>query len=420
MAAEAERPAGEPAGAPLLDIVVPVYDEEADLERSVRRLHRYLVGHFPYQARITIADNASTDRTWEIATRLAAELPMVRALHLDRKGRGRALRYAWMQSDAAVLAYMDVDLSTDLNALLPLVAPLISGHSQVSIGRRLGPGVRVIRGPRRELISRCYNLLLRLVLGAGYQDAQCGFKAVRADVARELLPAVEDQSWFFDTELLTLAERAGLRIFEVPVDWTDDPNSRVEILRTALADLQGIWRMSRRLAIGLTLDGVSGLREAAPSTDTVRQLWSFAAVGVVSTLAYFGIYWLLRDVVAAVPANVTALLVTAVGNTAANRRLTFGVRGRRMLARDHTGGLVALGIALAITTASLAALHAVDPDPSRLTELGLLGGGNLLATVARFVLLRAWIYHSRRVGSGPAANRPAEARRDPSGAAVRP
>ena len=389
-------PMGQVSVAPLLDVVIPVYNEEADLEHSVRRLHRYLAGHFPYDAWITIADNASTDATWAIATRLAAELPWVRALHLDLKGRGRALRTAWMQSDAFVVAYMDVDLSTDLNALLPLVAPLVSGHSQVSIGRRLGPGVRVVRGPQRELISRCYNLLLRLFLGAGFKDAQCGFKAMRADVARELLPAVEDQSWFFDTELLTLAERAGLRIYEVPVDWTDDPDSRVDIVGTAFADLRGIWRMSRRLARGLTLDGLAGLREAAPSTDTVRQLWSFALVGAASTLAYFALYWLLRNVTSAPAANVASLLITAVANTAANRRLTFGVRGRRMLARDHTGGLVALGIALVITTASLAALHTASPNPSRVTELAVLGGANLAATVARFVLLRAWIYHSRR------------------------
>jgi putative flippase GtrA len=395
-ATDLAAPMGRLGVRPLLDVVIPVYNEEADLERSVRRLHRYLAGHFPYQARITIADNASTDDTWTIATRLAAELPWVRALHLDGKGRGRALRTAWMQSDASIVAYMDVDLSTDLNALLPLVAPLVSGHSQVSIGRRLGPGVRVVRGPRRELISRCYNLILRLFLHAGFKDAQCGFKAMRADVARELLPAVEDQSWFFDTELLTLAERAGLRIYEVPVDWTDDPDSRVDVVATALADLKGIWRMSHRLARGLTLDGLAGLREAAPSTDTVRQVWSFAVVGAASTLAYFALYWLLRNVTSASAANVASLLITAVANTAANRRLTFGVRGRRMLARDHTGGLVALGIALVITTASLAALHTASSNPSRLTEVAVLGGANLAGTGARFVLLRAWIYHSRR------------------------
>src|SRR5207245_8583945 len=173
-----------------------------------------------------------------IAGRLAVELVGVRAIHLDRKGRGRALKAAWSASEAPVVAYMDVDLSTDLDALLPLVAPLLSGHSDVAIGSRLAPGARVVRGPRREAISRTYNLILKTALRSGFSDAQCGFKAVRTDVARALLPSVEDQGWFFDTELLVVAERAGLRIHEVPVDWVDDPDSRVDVVGTAMADLR--------------------------------------------------------------------------------------------------------------------------------------------------------------------------------------
>ena len=145
---------------------------------------------------------------------------------------------------------MDVDLSTDLDALLPLVAPLLSGHSDLAIGSRLARGSRTVRGPKREVISRGYNLLLRGTLRARFSDAQCGFKAIRADVARELLPLVEDDEWFFDTELLVLAERAGLRIHEVPVDWVDDPDSRVDIVRTALADLRGIGRLGWALSAG--------------------------------------------------------------------------------------------------------------------------------------------------------------------------
>jgi hypothetical protein len=138
---------------------------------------------------------------------------------------------------------MDVDLSTDLDALLPLVAPLVSGHSQVAVGSRLARGARVVRGPRREVISRIYNLILRSVLHLGVHDAQCGFKAVRTDALQTLLPEVEDESWFFDTELLVRAQRAGLRIVELPVDWVDDPDSRVDIVRTALDDLRGVARL---------------------------------------------------------------------------------------------------------------------------------------------------------------------------------
>jgi len=229
-----------------VEIVIPVYNEEADLAASIHRLHQYLVERFPLSWVISIVDNASTDRTWAIARRLSGELDDVRAIHIDQKGRGRALREAWSHTDAAVVAYMDVDLSTDLDALLPLIAPLVSGHSDLAIGTRLARGARVVRGPRREAISRIYNLLLKVGLHSRFSDAQCGFKAVRADVARTLLPAVEDQAWFFDTELLVLAEQRGLRIHEVPVDWVDDPDSKVDVVRTARDDLEGIRRMRRQ------------------------------------------------------------------------------------------------------------------------------------------------------------------------------
>jgi glycosyltransferase involved in cell wall biosynthesis len=236
--------------APFVDVAIPVHNEERTLRRSIERLHAYLSAEFPFSWRITIVDNASTDGTWLAATRLARDLSNVTARHLDRKGRGLALRTAWTGSDAAVVAYMDVDLSTDLDALLPLVAPLLSGHSDVAIGSRLAPGSSVARGPKRELISRSYNLILRAVLGIRVRDAQCGFKALRSDVARRLLPAVVDDSWFFDTELLLLAEHNGLRIHEVPVDWVDDPDSRVHLIRTALDDLLGTARMARTFASG--------------------------------------------------------------------------------------------------------------------------------------------------------------------------
>ena len=232
---------------PVLDVVIPVYNEATDLERSVHRLHGYLRAVSPFPFRITIADNASTDRTPLIAGRLAAEVPEVAAVYLAEKGRGRALKHAWLRSDADVLAYMDVDLSTDLAALLPLVAPLLSGHSDLAIGSRLRRGSRVVRGPKREFISRSYNLILRATLGARFSDAQCGFKAIRTEVAHQLLPLVRDTNWFFDTELLVLAERAGLRTHEVPVDWVDDPNSKVDIVATAREDLRGIARLRRTI-----------------------------------------------------------------------------------------------------------------------------------------------------------------------------
>ena len=247
---------------PQVDIVVPVRNEEHDLAPSIQLLVGYLRRGFPFTARVTIADNGSTDRTWAIADKLARELPEVRAVRLEQPGRGRALRAIWSQSDAEVLAYMDVDLSTDLNALLPLVAPLLSGHSDLAIGTRLARGSRVIRGPKRELISRCYNVLLHACLGARFSDAQCGFKAIRREQAQALLPLTQDTGWFFDTELLVLAERAGLRIHEVPVDWVDDLDSRVDIVATAVADLRGMVRLGSGLARGSIV--VPQMRGAIP------------------------------------------------------------------------------------------------------------------------------------------------------------
>ena len=227
----------------LVEVTVPVYNEEKVLEQSVRLLHSYLTDNLPFDFVITIADNASTDGTFAIAQRLRTELPRVRAVHLDRKGRGLALRHVWSSSEADVVAYMDADLSTSLDAFLPLIAPLLSGHSDLSVGSRLAHGAQVVRGPKREIISRVYNLLLRTVLSARFSDAQCGFKAGRTEVIRALLPAVADDTWFFDTELLMLAQRKGLRIYQVPVTWTEDPDSKVEIVRTALADLRGVARL---------------------------------------------------------------------------------------------------------------------------------------------------------------------------------
>ncbi|GAA1911205.1 bifunctional glycosyltransferase family 2/GtrA family protein [Streptantibioticus ferralitis] len=398
-----------PARAPLrpaaqdtvLDVVIPVYNEETDLEPCVRRLHAHLAAAFPYGFRITIADNASTDRTAVVAEALEREFPQVSAVHLVQKGRGRALRAVWSQSDAPVLAYMDVDLSTDLNALLPLVAPLVSGHSDLAIGSRLARSSRVVRGARREFISRAYNLILRGGLAARFSDAQCGFKAIRKDVAERLLPLVEDTGWFFDTEMLVIAERGGLRIHEVPVDWIDDPHSTVHIVRTATDDLKGVWRVGRALATGaLPLDRLrrpfgDDPRDRALSgvpSGLARQLAGFAVIGALSTAANAALFAALREGLGPQLANALALLVCTVANTAANRRFTFGVRGRDRAARHQAQGLVVFAIGLALTSGSLAALQLADGRPTQRAELAVLVVSNLAATVVRFLLLRAWVF----------------------------
>src|SRR5438105_1270243 len=261
--------------APEVDIVVPVYNEERDLAASIRRLNAFLDRRLPFSARITIADNASTDETWAVASKLAAELPRVRLLHLNEKGRGRALAAAWHTSDAEVVAYTDVDLSTDLKALLPLLAPIISGHSDLAIGSRLASS-RPARAP-------------------------------------------------------------GLR----------------------------------------------------------RQVARFLAVGAASTVAYGILYWVLRGLLPAVAANALALLATALANTAANRRLTFGLRGSDGLLRDHLGGLAAFLVALSLTSGFIAVLNGFAQQAPRLLEVGLLTLANAAATIVRFLILRALLFHLR-------------------------
>jgi putative flippase GtrA len=361
-----------------VEIVVPVYNEQQSLEASIRRLHHFLSSEFPFSWQITIADNASSDATPAIARVLVNELTDVKLLRLEQTGRGRALRAAWSASSARVLCYMDVDLSTDLKGLLPLVAPLLSGHSEVAIGTRLASGSRVTRGVKREFISRSYNHLLRIVLHARFSDAQCGFKAVRGDVLGELLGDVRDQAWFFDTELLVLAQRRNLRIHEVPVDWVDDPESTVHIASTALADLRGVARMGW-------------------ATPVVR----FMSVGVLSTLAYALLFLILSAPLDSVIASAVALAITAVANTAINRRVTFGVRGRQGLLSQHAAGATIFAIALALTTGSLAVLHGLDPRAPRTAELAVLVVANLTATVTRYLALRAWVFKP-----APASGRP--------------
>jgi putative flippase GtrA len=386
-----------------VDVVIPVYNEERALRGCVDVLRSYLDGQFPFEWTITIVDNASTDATLAIAGELAETTDQVRVLHLDEKGRGRALRTAWQWSDADVVAYMDVDLSTGLDALLPLVAPLVNGHSDVSIGSRLAPGARTVRGPKREFISRCYNAIIRLSHGATFSDAQCGFKAARTDVIRPLLGHIEDDNWFFDTELLLLAEHNGLRVHEVPVDWVEDIDTRVRIASTALEDIRGLVRVARAKAAGTARvadlprrpeprsvhpDAVVSRRD----TGLVWQLLSFGTIGILSTAVTLLLYAFFRPSMDPLVANLLALVITTMLNTEANRRFTFlGSRGSS--GRVHLQGLIVFGLYYAFTSSALLVLHWAVAEPSRLLELVVLLGASVLGTAGRFVLLRSWVFN---------------------------
>lgn len=230
---------------PSLDVVIPVYNEERDLAPNITKLRDFLVQSCPYRWRIVIANNASTDRTLEIAKVLAEQYPgEVTYIHLEEKGRGRALKRAWLASTADVVCYMDVDLSTNLRHLMPLVEPIFAGQYHIAIGSRLMPGARVTRQLKREVISRAYNLIIKLMFPRRrFSDAQCGFKALSRQAVQDLVPYIQDNHWFFDSELLLRAEQCGYKIWEVPVEWIEDLDSRVKIIPTAIEDLKGLWRV---------------------------------------------------------------------------------------------------------------------------------------------------------------------------------
>ncbi len=227
-----------------VDVVIPVLNEQAALANSVETLRTFLIERCPYRWRIVVADNASTDATPRICAELRDRYPgEVDFVRLEQKGRGRALRMAWTQSTADVVCYMDVDLSTNLRALPPMLAALIHSDYDLATGSRLVHGAIVTRQWKRELISRAYNLLIRLMFWHRFRDAQCGFKGATRRALQDLVPQVKDQAWFFDTELLLKGERQGYRIFELPVEWIEDLDTRVKIVSTAWDDIKGLVRV---------------------------------------------------------------------------------------------------------------------------------------------------------------------------------
>ncbi len=247
LAATESQPSFRAIARPLVDIVVPVLNEEKILRRSITILDEYMAKHLPYRYQITIADNGSQDKTLDIAKCLAEKHQSVRVVSLAERGRGRALKQVWQNSPADILTYMDVDLSTSLDDFLPMIQPLVAGEAGVAIGSRLAKGAKTTRGLKREFISRCYNNIIKWTSGTKFSDAQCGFKAIRRDVAAKFLPKIKDNEWFFDTELLIKTERASVPIHEQPVTWIEDTDSRVKIVKTAVDDLKGLYRVNKEL-----------------------------------------------------------------------------------------------------------------------------------------------------------------------------
>ena len=393
----APRPGSDRSGATLkLEVVVPVYNEASNLESGITRLRGYLDESFPFRTLVTIVDNGSTDGTALVAQRLASTLDGVGALILSRKGRGYALRTAWSASEAEVVAYMDVDLSTSLSALLPLVGSVLSGHSDLAVGTRLARGSRVVRGPKRELISRAYSHIVQLSLRSRVSDFQCGFKAIRRERALQILPLVGDNEWFFDTELIVTAERLGVRISETPVDWTDDPDSSVDIVHTALDDLRGIWRLARdRHLVRARARAQVPASASGQGPATADQLLSFAGVGVLSTMSYLLLFAAGWSAFGPWLANAGALAFCTLVNTALHRSLARrspgGVRNVSGQPSFVTVIAVLYGVSLVATTGAIAVANAVA-GPSLIGDAVAATVASCAAALLRFSLLRSWAF----------------------------
>lgn len=226
-----------------VDIIIPVLNEAHVLEKSVDTVRKFLSVNLTHLWQIVIVDNGSTDGTFKVAQNLAQKFVDVKFIHLDKKGRGRALREAWNSSTADVVLYTDVDLSTELVALPKLVNALVEEDYDIAIGSRLAKGSKTKRCFKREISSRIYNIFVKCVLFTKFTDAQCGFKAVTREIVNEVVPQVKDEYWFFDTELLVLAEKQGFKIKDIPVTWIEDDDSRVKILSTAWEDIKGVFRL---------------------------------------------------------------------------------------------------------------------------------------------------------------------------------
>ena len=249
-----------PKPPPNVDLVFPVLNEAHVLEKSVETVRAFLADGFPYPWRVVVADNGSNDGTADVARKLAEKYDDVAYFTLDQRGRGRALRKAWTESDADIVAYTDVDLSTELAALEKMCRAIHEDGYDIATGSRLMKESKIKRGLKRDIISRCYNLLIKAVLFTHFSDAQCGFKAVSRKVVEEVVPQIEDQAWFFDTELLVLGEKQGYRIKDVPVVWIDDEDSRVKIVSTAWEDIKGVLRVRKYLWSGASKRAQEKLR----------------------------------------------------------------------------------------------------------------------------------------------------------------
>lgn len=230
-----------------VEITIPVYNEEKELEKHILILHDFCLKNLKsYDWHITIADNASIDNTPLIASAIAKKYPRISNFRLEQKGRGRAVKRVWNESGKDLCVYMDLDLSTDLVHLPKILWALENGYD-IAVGSRLAKGAKVEgRTFLRELTSRTLNFFfIQLFFRTNFTDAQCGFKGVTRNVIEKLIPKIKENDWFFDGELLIVAEKSGYKIYEEPVHWVDNPGSTVRLISTISGDIKVMARLLR-------------------------------------------------------------------------------------------------------------------------------------------------------------------------------
>lgn len=359
-------------------IVIPIFNEEAALKTTVEKTLHFLNDETKYNYSVLIADNNSTDTSPDIAKTLAVENEKVSYLHLPRKGRGFALRTAWLETEADVLVYMDVDLSSPLKALPDLINPILDNQADIVFGSRLKPphGKAVNRNVTREITSRGYNLLLQFFMGADFKDAQCGFKAFSKQAFLELEPETKNNTWFFDSELLLLGQYKKLRLKEIGIRWEDDPNSSVNIVGTALENLKEMWRMYIKYR----------------PQSLFHKLFTFGIIGGLSTVGQLLLFLLLRIVLPSQVANTLSLIVLTILNTVANKRFSFRNKSTERYHHIFLVSLISFLVFWIPTTGALYILHetfGINDQP--LTETIVILCASVVGTVLKFLFL-SYIY----------------------------
>ncbi|MBD3359736.1 MAG: glycosyltransferase [Candidatus Buchananbacteria bacterium] len=226
-------------------LALPVYNEEKVLEKSVLKLYNYFKNNIKDDWQIVIVNNASIDKTKKVADSLAQKFLKVDSLNLEDKGRGNALKNVWQKYEADIYAYCDIDLATDIFAFKKLFNSIINGSANIAIGARYIKGSQTKRTLNRLIYSKVYIFLVRLFFPTKIKDFQCGFKAVDKKTVSEILPLVKDKEWFFDTELLLIAEKNDFKIKEIAVQWKENPETKVKFIRTIYDYIENLIKFKK-------------------------------------------------------------------------------------------------------------------------------------------------------------------------------